>query len=432
MNPIRLNRRTVLRGAGVAVALPTLNAMLTDKGLLYGTAGAQARKAPTRLVIFFIPNGVSMADWVPVTTGAGFALRRCMEPLTPFRDDINVLSGIDLEVHGAGGGHEWGTSGFATCMNNSPSGAGGPSMEQVAAQHLGDATKFRSLVVSDNTVPAKYDTNLSYISYSAASTPVPPIRDPRALFDKVFKGMQPQGPASSPSDIVSRRRSVLDFVKGDLGRLDRVLGTSDRQRLDAHLSGVRELERQLDLVSSGAASPVCAAPAEPTVDGAKYSDEAELLLLDMTALALKCDLTRYASFMVAFGGASAGPAPAQHALTHARDFEKTVPITQRQVAFFAHLLGRLKDDTAQEAGGTVLDNSLLYLGSEMSDGAAHTNDNLPIVLAGKAGGQVKTGRHIAYPTKTLMSKMMLAMLKFGGVPVDEFAGMREPLSGLDT
>ena len=134
--------------------------------------------------------------------------------------------------------------------------------------------------------------------------------------------------------------------------------------------------------------------------------------------------------MVSYGGASMGPAPEQHALTHARDFEKTVPITQRQVAFFAHLLGRLKDDTAREANGTVLDNSLLYLGSEMSDGAAHTNDNLPIVLAGKAGGQVRTGRHIAYPKKTLMSKMMLAMLKFGGVPVDEFAGMREPLGGL--
>jgi len=431
MNPIRMNRRTLLRGAGIAVALPTLDAMLDGKGLLYGTAGAQASKPPTRLVIFFIPNGVSMGDWVPLTTGAGYALRRCMEPLAPFQNDINVLSGIDLEVHGAGGGHEWGTSGFATCVNNSPSGAGGPSMDQVAAQHLGDATKFRSLVVSDNTVPPHYDTNLSYISYSAASSPVPPIRDPKVLFDTVFKGMT-QAPATNPSDIISRRRSVLDFVKGDLGRLNRVLGSSDRQRLDAHLSGVRELERQLDLVSSGAAGPACVAPAEPTVNGAKYSDEAELLLLDMTALALKCDLTRYASFMVSFGGASAGPAPDQHALTHARDFEKTVPITQRQVAFFAHLLGRLKDDTAREANGTVLDNSLLYLGSEMSDGAAHTNNNLPIVLAGKAGGQVKTGRHIAYPTKTLMSKMMLAMLKFGGVPVDEFAGMSEPLGGLTT
>ncbi len=424
-----MNRRTLLRGAGIAVALPTLDAMLDDRGWLHQTARAQARKAPIRLVTFFIPNGVPMGDWVPTTTGTGFAFGRAIVPLAPFREDINVLSGIDLEVHGAGGGHEWGTSGFATCMNNSPSGAGGPSMEQIAAQHLGDATKFRSLVVSDNTVPPNYDTNLSYISYSAASTPVPPIRDPRVLFDKVFKGMT-QGPAPDPSDLVARRRSVLDFVKGDLGRLDRVLGTSDRQRLDAHLSGVRELERQLDLMSSGAAGPTCAAPAEPTVNGAKYSDEGELLLLDMTALALKCDLTRYASFMVAFGGASAGPAPDQHALTHARDIEKMVPITQRQVTFFAHLLASLKDDTAREGDGTVLDNSLLYLGSEMSDGAAHTNDNLPIVLAGKGGGQVRTGRHIAYPTKTLMSKMMLAMLKLGGVPVDEFAAMREPLGGL--
>ena len=118
---------------------------------------------------------------------------------------------------------------------------------------------------------------------------MPPIRDPKVLFDTVFKGMT-QAPSTNPSDIVSRRRSVLDFVKGDLGRLDCVLGSSDHSH-DVHLSGVRELERQLDLVSSGAA-PACVAPAEPTVNGAKYSDEAELLLLDMTALALKCDLTR--------------------------------------------------------------------------------------------------------------------------------------------
>jgi hypothetical protein len=435
MKPVRLNRRALLGGAGVAIALPTLDAMLNDRGFFHRVAHAQAQTAPKRLVIFFFPNGLSsMDDWVPATTGEGFAFQPAMQPLEPFRNDINVLSGIDLDVHGAGGGHEWGTSGFATCVNNSAAGAGGPSMEQLAGQKLGDATKFRSLVVSDNTVPPNYDINLSYISYSAAKTPVPPIRTPRALFDKLFDGASSSMPGAmgpDPSDLVARRRSVLDFVKSDLSRLDRVLGASDRQRLDAHLSGVRELERQLDLVSAAQTrSAACMPPAMPPADDGKYSEASENLLVDLTAFALKCDLTRYASFMISYAGSSMGPAPNQHALTHARDRAKTVPMTQLQVGYFARFLGKLSDDTAREADGTVLDNSLVYLGSELSDGSAHSNSNLPVVLAGKAGGQVRTGRHVHYPQGTLMSKMMLAMLKLGGVPVDEFAGMRDPLEGL--
>jgi hypothetical protein len=440
MRSIRLNRRSLLRGAGVAVALPTLEAMLSDRGLLHGVAQAQAQKAPTRLVIFFFPNGLAcpagstyeepiLDDWVPATTGAGYSIRSALEPLALYQDSFNILSGIDLKTGGVGGGHEWGTAGFATGVDNSPTGATGPSMEQVAAQHLGDATRFRSLVVSDNSVPPRYDVNLSHISYSAANSPVPPIRDPRELFDKLFQGLSPMPAGQGPSDLVLRRRSVLDFVKSDLLRLNGVLGSSDRQRLDAHLTGVRELERQLDLQSSAAAA-ACQPPVAPAVDGSKYSQEGENLMIDMTALALKCDLTRYASFMVSYGGSSGGPAPNQHALTHDRNREQCLPIVQLQVGFFARLLSRLSDDTAQEASGSVLDNSLLYLGSELSDGSAHSNNNLPIVLAGKAGGKVQTGRHIAYPKGTLVKQMLLAMLQLGDVPVTSFGGTSEPLGEL--
>jgi hypothetical protein len=432
MSAIRLNRRALLRGAGVAVALPTLEAMLTGRGLLHGVAHAQAQKPPTRLVTFFFPNGLSsLDDWIPATLGRGFAVKPAMLPLEPYRESFNVLSGIDLKVGGAGGGHEWGTSGFATCVDNSPTGAGGPSMEQVAAQQLGDATRFRSLVLSDNSVPPNYDVNLSYISYSAANSPVPPIRDPKELFDKLFEDYQEMPAGAGPSELVLRRRSVLDFVKSDLTRLHGALGSSDRQRLDAHLTGVRELERQLEL-SASAQAAACKPPVAPTVDGSKYTEEGENLLIDLLALALKCDVTRYASFMVSYGGSSNGPAPNQHALTHDRNREATVPIVAGQVAFFARLLAKLSDETAIEGTGTVLDNSLLYLGSELSEGSAHSNDNLPVVLAGKAGGQVITGRHIAYPAGTLMKRMMLAMLELGGVPVSEFAGTDQPLEGLTT
>jgi hypothetical protein len=260
---------------------------------------------------------------------------------------------------------------------------------------------------------------------------VPPIRTTRALFDHLFSGGLPGGATAAPSDIVLRRKSVMDFVTGDATRLQKVLGTSDRQRLDAYLTAVRELERQLALTS--AAAPTCTTPAAPPdATSNDYSDASELLLLDMLAVALKCDLTRYASFMVAYGGASNGPAPGEHALCHARDVQKILPITQYKVGLFAHFLGRLKDDTAREGSGTVLDNSLIYMGAEMSDGGQHSNSNVPAVLAGKGGWTVITGRHIVYPKGTLMRQTMLAMLKVGGVPVDTFAGTSEPLSGLTT
>jgi len=440
MKPIRLSRRTMLRGTGVAIALPMLGAMLTDGGLLVGTAGAQATKPPTRLVIFFIPNGVpaspdstftdvKMPLWTPTTTGPNFVVNQAMMPLAPFRDDINVLTNIDLGIGGTGGGHERGTAGFATCMDQTNSGASGPSVEQVAAQHLGDATKFRSLVVSDNSAPANYGIPLTHISYTGPAAPVPPIRTPRALFDHLFSDGLPGGGTAAPSDIAVRRKSVMDFVSGDATRLQRVLGTSDRQRLDAYLTAVRELERQLALTSA----PTCTTPAAPAdTTSNDYSEASELLLLDMLAVALKCDLTRYASFMVAYGGASNGPAPGEHALCHAHDVQKILPITQYQVGLFAHFLGRLKDDTAREGNGTVLDNSLIYMGAEMSDGGQHSNANVPAVLAGKGGGTVITGRHIVYKKGTLMRQTMLAMLKVGGVPVDTFAGTAEPLSGLTT
>jgi hypothetical protein len=443
MSSVLLSRRTALRGAGVALALPMLDAMLTDGGLLVRNAGAQPRKPPTRLVIFFIPNGVpaspdstytdvKMPQWTPPTTGRDFVVNKAMLPLAPFRDDINVLTNIDLGIGGTGGGHERGTAGFATCMDQINAGASGPSMEQVAAKYLGDSTRFRSLVVGDNSIPANYNSiPLSYISYSGAGAPVPPIRNPRALFDHLFGGSVAGSGSAGPSSLVLRRRSVMDFVSGDLTRLQRVLGSSDRQRLDAHLTALRELERQL-LSTSAPVATTCAAPAAPTDKGTTYSDASERLLLDLTALALKCDLTRYASFMVAYGGASNGPAPGEHALCHAHDVEKILPITQYQVGLFAYLLGRLKDDTAREGNGTVLDNSLLYLGAEMSDGGQHSNSNVPAVLAGKAGGTVKTGRHIVYKKGTLMRQTMLAMLQIGGVPVDTFAGTRDPLSGLTT
>ena len=429
MQPIRLSRRTLLRGAGLGVALPTLEAMLTDGGLLVGRAGAQPRKPPKRLVIFFIPNGVPMMHWTPATTGADYAMPKVLESLAPFRDDMNVLTGLDLETSGAGGGHERGTSGFATCVKNSEAGAGGPSVEQVAAKHLGDTTTLRSLVVSDNVCPARYAVNLSFISYTGPGAPVPPIRTTRPLYDKLFKDPS-AGATIGPSELVLRRRSVLDFVKTDITRLERVLGGTDRQRIDAHLTGVRELERQLALTSPATPAASCGAFPTPALDGVKYSDESEKLLLDMTAFALKCDLTRFASFMVAFGGASAGPCPGEHALVHARDYAKTVPIKQHQVSLFAHFLKRLKDDTAREADGTVLDNSIIYFGCEMSDGSAHSNRNTPVVLAGKAGGQVRTGRHIVYPARTNIARMMLAMLKLTGAPVDEFGEVRAPLDGL--
>ncbi len=453
MKKTRLARRTLLRGAGVALGLPVLEAMLDGKGLLFGVAHAQSTSAaPIRVLTFFLPNGVPVDRWVPTGTGLNYPMSQCLQSLEPYRAHFNVLSGINLGVGGAGNPHARGSGAFANGMPTTTSGAGGPSVDQVAAQQMKPNTKLTSLAISMENIPNSIGNNevstavYGHASWSARNQPVPPIRDPKQVYQKLVAGGVPNAGGSNPaptpagpSPLDLERKSVLDFVSNDIGRLNAQLGAEDKIRLDAHLTGVRELERSIAALTPSSPPPptaaACTVPNEPP--GSLAFTARAKVMLDLIAFAFSCDLTRYGSFMLGIGntGSSTGTANAtlvgartnQHQCAHDGDTDGITKFTVYQVGLFAHLLGKLH--AVSEGNGTLLTNSVIYLGSELSDGRVHSNNNLPVILAGTAGGAIRGGRHIKYSGPPI-SRMLLAMLQFAKVPVTGFANQTNPLDSL--
>jgi len=471
MKPFLLSRRTVLRGAGIAIALPTLDAMIDGRGRWYGIARA-ATPAPVRVMAFHFPHGVVQAQWVPATTGPNYALTPSLMPLAAFQKDFNVITGLQQTAwnKGPGGGHANGMPDFATAVPSIATGAGGPSFEQVLAAEFGAATKFRALVANNEPAGTQAEgattAHMNNISWTGPGMPAPSERDPLNFFMTMVSAV-PTGAAPSPQVLaaMARKKSVLDHVLGEIGALQTRVGSADKARLDAHLTSIREVERILATNPVATTGAECKAPdpiGDPTLlvdplatpmaneikDGwpamrpvgigpAKARAE---VFLRLFATAFRCDLTRYASFALSngfddrrapeLGGGMIG----HHQITHGvAPPGGQVAVEAAYVAFYTGLLAFLLDQlkSTPEGAGTLLDNSLIYFGSEMSVGS-HDNNNMPVVLAGRAGGAVVTGRHLAYPAPTPLAKLFLAILKFGGSKTTTFGmGGDAPLAGLN-
>jgi hypothetical protein len=419
VRPRLIDRRTLLRGSGVALALPLLDAMT-----------ARAATAPRRLITFYFPCGTHLPDWTPPGDGSLPAtMSPCLEPLAPLRQHLVVVTGLAKAAaqHKPGGvdgaGHARGTGTFATGMPCTKFGAGGPSVDQVAAQALGASTRLRSLVVAADSarrgfVDGLSEAHMCNVSWTATNTPVPAERDPRRLFDRLFAG--PSTPAAARR-LAAERRSVLDVVNSDIHRLERQVGAADRARVDQHLTAVRELERQLDRPWE----PLrCRVPSPPAAAKGQSSDERVRLLIDLQILALSCDLTRFGSFQLA-NAASEAPMPhldineGLHTVSHdttdaGRDkFRRMVAHQMKQ---FAYLLDGLR--RMPEGSGTLLDQTLVFCSSEVADGARHTYEDMPVVLAGHAGG-LRGGRHLRYPKRSL-NDLFVALLHLVGAPSGRF------------
>ena len=468
LRPFVLSRRTMLRGAGIALALPTLDAMLDGRGRWYGTARAAA--APVRVMAFHFPHGVVLPMWVPATTGAGYTITPGLSPLAAFQKDFNVITGLQQTAwnKGPGGGHANGVPDFATAVPSIATGAGGPSFEQVLAAELGAATKFRALVASNEPAGTQSEgatsAHMNNISWTGPGTPAPAERDPLTFFMTMVSAV-PTGAPPSPEAMaaMARKKSVLDHVLGELGHLQTRVGAADRARLEQHAASIREIERILSAMGPATAGGQCRAP-DPVADpsllidpqgapnaqemkeapvtrpvGIASAKERAQLFLRLFATAFRCDLTRYASFAMSngfddrrapeFGGGMLG----HHQITHmGGKYGISADVENKYVMFYTGLLAFLIDQlkSSPEAGGTVLDNTLIYFGSEMAEGW-HTNNNMPVVLAGRAGGAVVTGRHLAFPNPTPLAKLFLAILKFGGSKTAAFGlGGDAPLEGL--
>jgi hypothetical protein len=379
---------------------------------------------PIRVAWLYVPNGVHMPDWTPASEGAAFPLPPLLEPLERFRDRLLVLTGLahdKARANGDGpGDHARSAAAFLTgAQPRKTDGAGiraGVSADQVAAQAVGNRTRFRSLEIGcepgmvsgqcDSGYSCAYSSN---ISWASPQTPMAKETDPRLLFDRLF-GRSPEADA--------RRKSVLDVVRGEASSLAPRLGASDRRKLDEYLTGVRELERRIERAEKGAEVPDSLRPKGIPSD---YGEHLRVMA-DLLALAFRTDATRIATFMFANEGsnrsyAAIGVPEGHHELSHhggdAAKQAKIGRINRFHLETLAHLLGRL--DGVREGGEPLLDRCLVVYGSAISDGNRHNHDDLPLLVAGGSSA-IRTGRHLRLPRETPMNNLHLALLGKLGVP----------------
>lgn len=438
--PKTLSRRTVLRGLGTTVALPSL-AVMSESRLL--SAAEREKKSPLRMAFFYVPNGMHMPDWTPKKDGTRFELPPTLARLSEHRKSFNVLSGLTLDgarAHGDGGGdHARSVAAFLTGAHprktNGADIQNGVSVDQLAAKHVGDATRFASLELGleasaqagncDSGYSCAYASNMSW---RGATNPVAKEIDPAAVFDRLFAGQTEKSVRRARSVREKYRKSVLDFVLEDAKDLHRTLPAVDQRKLDEYLYSVRDVEKRLAGADRLRLSEE-GVPDYPRPSGVprELRQHAELML-DMVALAMQTDSTRILSFMFTNAGSNRSYPEIQvsqghHSLSHhgkSEDKQANVAkINRFQIDRFGYLLKRL-DSILEDNGKTLLDNSMLVYGSGISDGDRHNHDDLPIILAGKAGGRVRTGRHIRYENGTPLCNLYLWMMKQMGVSERRF------------
>jgi len=435
-----LSRRAFLGGAGTVVALPFLESVFP------GSARASVPAAsPTRLMVYFLPNGCHMADFTPQATGPDWDVSRILLPVDRHREEIQILSGLANLVGAplSAAPHTHATGTILTCTPIAEIEGGqvhnGVSMDQVAAQALGFHTRFPSLEVGTVSNDQQLGVceegfscaYLESIAWKGAKSPQPKINDPRELFDRLFDGLDPTASARDRATRKARRRSVLDYALNQARGLRARLSTLDRYRLDEYMDGVRELERKLDLVPKQ-----CDVPGEPSepLDFPTHID----LMGDVMVLALRCDQTRIMTYMLQNGFSSyvydfLGIDEGHHALTHHNEdeemIEQVVTINIWEMAQFANLLDKMR--AVDEGDGTLLDHSAVVLLSSMGDGYKHLNYDLPVILAGRAGGLLEPGTHTHYEGYRPIADLYLSLLKVLGLDLYEFgADGTTPLEGL--
>lgn len=429
---VQLSRRTLLRGIGTTVALPFLDAMNPAFSAAPSRLGNQI---PVRMAFSYVPNGIIMEDWTPAAAGSLKALPSILEPISEFRNDVMLLSGL---THNNGralgdgpGDHARAAASFLTGVHpKKTDGAdirNGISVDQVAAELLGGRTRFASieLGVEHGRLAGNCDSGYSCaysnsISWRSETTPMPPEVNPRLVFERLFGR---PGDSDDPVARAKRKRyekSILDFVQQDTRKLQSELGPTDRRKLDEYLTGVREIEKRIEAGEASAAqtTPSMDRPSGVPVDFAEHAK----LMFDLQVVAFQTDQTRIATFMLAREGSNRtyreiGVPGGHHGLTHHRNDEEKIrkisKINRYHMELFSYFLKRL--DSIQEGDGTLLDHSMVLYGSGLADGNKHTHHDLPVLVAGRAAGGLHPGRHLRYDTETPMANLYLTLLDRMGV-----------------
>lgn len=441
-----INRRTILRGMGTALALPLL------EGMLPLTALAQSAKPQAkRMAFLFVPNGMHMSDWTPTTEGANFELPYLMEPLKNVKDSLTVLTGLmqdKARANGDGpGDHARSAAAWLTgCQPRKTSGANiraGVSIDQIAARTLGKQTKFSSLELGCERGGMAGDCDSGYscaysssIAWRGEATPVAKEVDPRLVFERLFGTSDPNESKESRARRSLYNQSILDFVAEDASRLKRRLGRQDQRKLDEYFAGVRDIEQRLAWQERASKDALLSGLKIPAGVPKDY-DEHIRLMGDMMVLAFQADLTRVATFMLANEGSNRSYqkiaiSEGHHELSHhgrvAEKQAKIRAINRFHTEQLAYILEKMQ--SIKEGDKTLLDNSLVLYGAGISDGDRHNHDDLPLLLAGRGGGTDPTGRHLRFPRETPMTNLFLSMLDRSGVRIDKLGdstGRLQPL-----
>jgi Protein of unknown function (DUF1552) len=419
-----LSRRTVLRGMGVSIALPLLDAMIPAATALANTA---ATPQP-RMGFIYFPHGAIMNRWSPEKTGTDYEITQILKPLEPFRDQMTIVSGLRNKAGESPAPHAIIAGTWLGCVAPAVSQAphAGTSADQIAAQYIGQDTTLPSLELAGEDGGGACDPGYgcSYSGTVAFRTPTQPLpmeHNPRKVFYRLFG----QGDtAEERHAIVRETESVLDLAKGSAADLQRELGPADRAMLSDYLDSVREVERrvqkQKEKESAGIKLPN--APAGINQDFAKQLDT----MFEMIALAYQANVTRVSTFMMAKEVSmrtynQIGVPDAFHPLSHHQNdpskLDRLAKIQTYHSEAFARFVKRLQ--STPDGDGSLLDHSILLYGSNMSNSDMHNNDPLPSAVLGRGYGKIKGGQHLHYPQDTPLANLLLTLLVRAGIPVDK-------------
>lgn len=425
-------RRTFLSGLGASISLPILDAMTPALGALSKPGSAM----PLRVGYAYSPNGIIKDRWRPTISGSEFELTDVLKPFAPYRDQLLVLTHLNNGDAESVSGHVGGSTMFLTGTEPNKSLSeiqANISVDQIFARELGEDTPLGSLQVCiENAAELAGQSSGGYssaytntVSWGSPTTPLPMEHRPREIFERLFGdgGTDPEARMNR----IRRQKSILDFVKEDVARVQKQLGHTDSLKLDEFSDALRDVEKR---VQKAEANVDMKLPEVERPVGIPEHEEHIRLMYDLLLLAFQTDTTRVFTYMIAreyseIVYTNLGHTDPYHPLTHHRGN----PVRKQQAGdidvyhaqLFAEFVGKMQE-TIEIDGSSLLDNSILVYGAGLGNGDIHSQWNVPVALLGSGGGRIKGGRHLVFEEGTPLSNLHVAMLNRAGIPTESFGG----------
>lgn len=423
------------------MGLPALESLSPVMAATAGKVATTAQGAPLRMAYLYIPNGVNLEHWKPQGKGANYKLGKSMGALESLKGDMQIYSGF-AHKHATGGkdgagDHARSNATFLTGQRaKKTSGSDikvGTSVDQIAARAVQDKTRLASLELTcdgvrksgscDSGYSCAYQFNLSWRSENQPNTPE---ANPRLVFERLFGAGSAKERAKGLAQRRATQKSILDFISDDAKAMHKYLGRNDQHKLEEYLTGVREIERQIQK-SESLGAPIDPGVSAPEGQPGNYQDHMRLLM-DMMVLAFQTDSTRISTFLLAHDGSNRsfreiGVSEGHHNLSHHKrnkdNLAKIQKIDQFYLEQLAYFMQKMKS-TEDVDGKSLLHNSMIVYGSGIADGDRHSHHDLPVILAGNGGGAFETGRHVDLGEEVPLSNLYLRMLNEFGVNAQSF------------